>query len=141
MSDFQRDIEAKFEKFGRDVKNFFESVTAEADCDTSFYPAADLVDDESHVRIILDLPGMEKADLTISLKEQVLTVKGERVITYDPEQTVRRRERPAGTFSRSFPVPDDVSAADIKAKFTNGVLAIELPKSEVLRNAENIPID
>jgi len=38
-------------------------------------------------------------------------------------------------------VPEDVSSADIKARFRDGVLSIELPRSEVLRNAENIPID
>lgn len=141
MSDFQRDIEAQFEKFGREVKNFFESVTTETDCLTPFYPSADMVEDEDMVRIHLDLPGMDKGDVSISLKEQVLTVKGERLVTYNPESTVRRQERPTGNFSRSFPVPDDVSAADIKAKFKDGVLTIELPRSEVLRNPENIPID
>ena len=141
MNNFQKDIEAQFEKFGREVKNFFEKVTAETECTSAFYPSADIIEDENHVTIILDLPGMVKDDLKISLKESVLTVRGERLITYATDAKVRRQERAAGSFSRSFPVPEDVSSADIKARFRDGVLSIELPRSEVLRNAENIPID
>lgn len=141
MSDFQKDIEAQFEKFGREVKNFFEKVTAETECSGPFYPSADIVEDEAKVTIVMDLPGMSKDDIQISLKESVLTVRGERVITYSSDDKVRRQERAAGSFSRSFPVPEDVSSAEIKARFRDGVLSIELPRSEVLRNAENIPID
>lgn len=141
MSNINIDIGAQFEKFGREVKNFFENVTAETECSGPFYPSADIVEDENKVTIVIDLPGMSKDDIQISLKESVLTIRGERVITYPPDDKVRRQERAAGSFSRSFPVPEDVSSADIKARFRDGVLSIELPRSEVLRNAENIPID
>lgn len=141
MSNFNIDIEAQFEKFGREVKSFFDKVTAENECISPFYPSADIVEDDANVTIILDLPGMDKGDIQISLKESVLTVRGERLITYSSDAKVRRQERAGGSFSRSFPVPDDVSSADIKARFRDGVLSIELPRSEVLRNAENIPID
>jgi len=141
MNNFNIDIEAQFEKFGREVKSFFDKVTAETECISPFYPSADIIEDDANVTIILDLPGMDKGDIQISLKESVLTVRGERLITYSPDAKVRRQERAAGSFSRSFPVPDDVSSADIKARFRDGVLSIELPRSEVLRNAENIPID
>jgi HSP20 family protein len=141
MNTFQRDIEAQFEKFGREVKQFFDKLNLDSECTSPFYPAADMIEHDEHVHIIIDVPGMDKSDLHISLKDSVITIKGERLITYDASAKVRRQERAAGSFSRSFPVPEGTSASDIKARFNQGVLTIEVPRGEATGDSSNITIE
>lgn len=141
MSDFKKEIENQFEKIGKEIRDFVDKVSADIPAAAPFRPDADVVEHDDHVLILIDLPGMERSDITLSLKEQVLTVKGERQVSYPETADVKRQERGFGAFSRSFAVSDEISAAEIKARFNSGVLTIELPKSDVLRNAENIPID
>jgi len=141
MNNFQRDLEAQFEKFGREVKQFFDKLNTDNECTSAFYPAADMIAHESTVHILLDLPGMDKSDLQISLKDSVITVKGERLITYDVSAKVRRQERSSGSFSRSFPVPEGTSASDIKARFNQGVLTIEVPRGEAAGDSSTIIIE
>ena len=88
-------------------------------------PLADVYEDESEYTVAIDLPGIDRTSLDLSIDENRLTVKGTRPVT-DQEQ--HRRETPRGNFMRSFSVPAAVSQKDIKADYKDGVLLIHLPK-------------
>jgi HSP20 family protein len=94
-------------------------------------PVADIYDNEDHLVIKAELPGVDKKDIVVDVKEGVLTLKGER--SYDnevKEDKYYRKERTFGRFERSFTLPVNVEAEKIKADFKDGILKIEIPKPE-----------
>ncbi|HYP52556.1 MAG TPA: Hsp20/alpha crystallin family protein [Pyrinomonadaceae bacterium] len=93
-------------------------------------PAADVFEDESEYVIALDLPGVERAALGVNLDEDRLTISGERRAGAEAPEgaNVRRAERPAGRFARSFTLPTLVDRERITADYKDGVLVVRLPK-------------
>lgn len=99
--------------------------------DAGFLPPCDIVEEKDHVLVRLDLPGLRKDDVNVTLQEGVLTVKGERKPdTPSKDATVYLRERASGSFTRTIDMPVRVEASKIDARFRDGVLEIRLPKSE-----------
>ncbi len=97
-------------------------------------PAVDLYEKDDHYMIKAELPGVDKNNVKIDLKDRLLTLSGER--TYDNEvneENYYRRERSYGKFQRAFTLPADVDSDKIKAEFKDGVLQIEIPKPEEKR--------
>lgn len=141
MSEFTVDIERQLNRLGRDLQQFVERIMPIVDENQDFTPACDVVEDDESFMIYIDLPGMGKDEIGIALKENVLTVKGERDTELEEGKRFSRRERRHGAFSRSFALPEDVNTAEVKARFRDGVLEITMPKSDVLKNATSIPID
>jgi HSP20 family protein len=88
-------------------------------------PAADIYESEADYQIALDLPGINRSALEISIDDDHLLIKGARLIE-TPSQ--RRRERPRGKFVRSFSLPGTVNRDEISADYKDGVLQIHLPK-------------
>jgi len=140
MRDIRQDLEARFDQLGKDVKQFIDRITPDSEC-TSFYPDVDHVEDDHAIRIYIDLPGMDKNDIQLSIKDNVLTVKGERLILYPESIKKHRLERSKGMFTRSFPVASAINITDIKAKFKDGVLSIEIPRMESTLESDQIIID
>jgi HSP20 family protein len=94
-------------------------------------PKVDLYEKDDNFVIKAELPGVDKKDITIDLKDRVLTLSGER--SYDnevEEENYYRRERSYGKFQRAFTLPADVDSDKIKAEFKDGVLQVEVPKPE-----------
>jgi|SRR5215211_1042449 len=94
-------------------------------------PPMDLVETEDHLVLRADLPGLDRDDVNIEVKDGVLTVSGER----KAEQQERtdgyvRVERAFGSFSRSLTLPENVTADQISADFDKGVLEVRIPKPE-----------
>jgi HSP20 family protein len=97
----------------------------------TWYPAVDMFDDDDKIVIKAELPGMDKKDISVDIENRVLTLSGER--NYDnevKEENYYRRERATGKFKRSFHLPADLDADQIKADFKDGVLKVEIPKPE-----------
>ena len=97
-------------------------------------PAVDLYEKDDHYMIKAELPGVDKNNVKIDLKDRLLTLSGER--TYENEvneENYYRRERSYGKFQRAFTLPADVDSDKIKAEFKDGVLQIEIPKPEEKR--------
>ena len=93
----------------------------------------DVREHDNHYEVIIDLPGFKKDEITIELKEGNLTVtaaKGMDKDEKDKEGTLIRQERYSGMMQRSFYVGENVKHEEIKAKFENGVLTLEIPKEE-----------
>jgi HSP20 family protein len=96
-----------------------------------FLPDCDIVEEKEHLLIRLDLPGLRKEDVNVTLQEGVLTIKGERKTeAASKEATWYLRERDAGSFTRTIDLPVAVNAGKIDAHFRDGVLEITLPKTE-----------
>ena len=82
-------------------------------------------------RIQVELPGLSKEDVQITLENSVLRLSGERKFEKDTKkENYHRIERTYGTFSRSFALPTQVSSDKVEAKFEDGVLSIVVPKAE-----------
>ena len=93
--------------------------------------AVDLYEKDDHFVIKAELPGVDKKDITIDLKDRVLTLSGERSYENEvKEENYYRRERSHGKFQRAFTLPADVDSDKIKAEFRDGLLKIEVPKPE-----------
>lgn len=97
----------------------------------SWHPVVDVFEDEDNLVIKAELPGMDKKDIEIDVKDRVLSLKGER--SYDnevKEDKYYRRERLFGNFMRSFTLPSNVDPEKISADYKEGVLSITVPKPE-----------
>ena len=94
-------------------------------------PPMDLVETDDHLVLRADLPGLEGDDVSIEVKDGVLTVSGERRAEHDEKTDgYYRVERAFGGFSRSMSLPEHVDADRISASFDKGVLEIRIPKPE-----------
>jgi len=94
-------------------------------------PAVDLYEKDDYFVIKAELPGVDKKDISIDLKDRVLTLSGERLYENEAkEENYYRRERSYGKFQRAFTLPADVDSDRINAKFKDGLLRIEVPKPE-----------
>ncbi len=94
-------------------------------------PSVDIYETEEGIVIKAELPGVNKEDVSVEVKNNILTLKGERFVDKEiDEDKYYRRERCFGTFHRTFTLQDTVLPDKIKAKFRNGVLEIEVPKPE-----------
>ena len=92
-------------------------------------PAVDLVEREGQLVLRADLPGMDRDEIDVQVKDGVLTVSGER--KYENEnkgEGFYRVERSFGRFSRSLRLPRGVDASAVSASFDRGVLEVTVPK-------------
>jgi HSP20 family protein len=94
-------------------------------------PPMDLVEADDHLVLRADLPGLERDDVEIEIKDGVLTVSGERKSEQeDKADGFYRVERAYGSFSRSVSLPDGIDPDQVHAEFKNGVLEVRIPKPE-----------
>jgi HSP20 family protein len=94
-------------------------------------PPMDLTEAEGEYVIRADLPGLSEEDVEIQVKDDVLTISGERKSEHhDSSEGFYRVERAFGRFSRSLDLPAGVNAASVTAEFENGVLEVRVPKPE-----------
>jgi HSP20 family protein len=95
----------------------------------SFVPAVDIYEDKDKLVLKLEVPGIEEKDLDVQVENNTLTVKGERKFEKDEkEENFHRIERSYGSLYRSFTLPTTVEAGKVTAKYTAGVLRLELKK-------------
>ncbi|HKS26232.1 MAG TPA: Hsp20/alpha crystallin family protein [Pyrinomonadaceae bacterium] len=91
-------------------------------------PAADVYNRDEEYLIVIDLPGVSREALDISLNNDRLVIRGERVTDTEQQQQART-ERPFGTFLRKFgPLPPTVDQKSVSAEYKDGVLRVRLPK-------------
>ncbi|MDT5157331.1 MAG: hypothetical protein QOH51_1688 [Acidobacteriota bacterium] len=90
-------------------------------------PAADVYEDEREYLLVLDLPGINREGLDVSLDDGRLAIRGERTAAAEGLHA-RRTERPQGRFVRTFSLPDAVDRGAITADYKDGVLLLHLPK-------------
>ena len=98
--------------------------------DTTWSPSIEVIDAKNDVRVLAEIPGLNKEDIHVSVDGNLLTVKGEKKQAADKENGVVRSERVYGNFYRALTLPKTVDAGNIKATYQNGVLELTLPKIE-----------
>lgn len=115
--------------FSHLIDQFFnESVGRSGGSAYAFIPKTDIIEGEKAFEIHMAVPGMSKEDFTIDLKDNQLTVSGERKTA--KELKYRSIETQYGTFKRQFVLPENVNGERIEAKYNNGILELIVPKDE-----------
>ena len=123
MDDSMDDFESEFfgrknPLYGKHAKNMMKT---------------DVKETENGYEVAVDLPGFKKDEISLELKDGYLTITASKGLDKDEEDKkgrMIRQERYAGAMSRSFYVGDGITEEDVKAKFENGVLMLDIPKKE-----------
>jgi HSP20 family protein len=111
--------------FGEDFNRLEESNL------TTWAPAIDILETEHELIVRADLPDVDPKDLDIRVKNNILTIRGERKFEKQVnEKNYLRVERAYGSFARSFSLANTVNSEAIKADYLNGVLTLAIPKRE-----------
>ena len=96
-------------------------------------PALDVVEKGDAYIVVAELPGVNQSKVELSFEQNVLTIRGERGSTFDPEKDGELRvyaaERVSGTFERSIRLPEFVDSDKISAELRDGLLTIIVPKA------------
>lgn len=128
---FQQQFNEKFNRFFSDVqKEFYSQKTLQVD--------ANIVSLADKYIIEIELPGVKKEDIRITLEDEHLTVQGKKQRkSYENEKLIQV-ERQQGDFKRMFKINEDIDAQNIKAKFEEGLLYITLQKVQAEKEKETI---
>jgi len=93
-------------------------------------PAVNVYQDKDQFTIVVELPGLKKEEIEISLHDDTLTIAGERKREDESSAQEFLTERLYGKFQRSLTLPTAVDAEKVKASYENGLLQVVLPKAE-----------
>jgi HSP20 family protein len=94
-------------------------------------PSVDIYENKDQIVLEAELPGMKQENFDLSVEKNVITLRGERKFEKtDETDNYHRVERSYGSFTRSFTLPQTVSAEGATAEYNNGVLRVTLPKRE-----------
>lgn len=100
-------------------------------CDCDWTPRVDIAETDKAFVIKAEVPEVKKEDVSITVESGVLTIRGERKQEQEEKgKTFHRVERCYGEFTRTFSLPDNVDETNIKAVFKDGMLSLEIPKTE-----------
>jgi HSP20 family protein len=122
----QRDISRMFD-------SFFRGGLPEDDAlvPSEWIPAVDIAEHENEYSVKLELPGVSKEDVKITMQNNVLSVRGEKKQEKESKgSSFHRVERSYGAFRRNFTLPSTVKSDRIDASYADGILTISLPKAE-----------
>src|SRR5438477_11466441 len=100
---------------------------------TGWSPALDLYQNNDNVVAVIELPGMRKEEIEISLHDGTLTISGERKRESSNGEKAERSERYVGTFRRSIALPTRVDASKVTATYRDGIRTETLPKAEEVK--------
>lgn len=134
MATLIRPVSGDADRFRREMDSLFQSfLQAEASSSSSpvWSPRADIVETEDVYHVDLDLPGVDRDSLELTLDDGVLKINGERSLREEHRDgRFHRVERSYGRFSRSFRLGPDVDSDTVEASFDDGVLHVSVRKAE-----------
>jgi HSP20 family protein len=120
---------AELDRLQRQMNQLFDSTSGRYR--VSDFPAINLEGNDEKVHVTAEVPGIDPANLDLSVTGNTLTIKGERADLDQQEGDVLyRQERPVGRFMRTIRLPYEVDNSGIEARYEHGVLHITLPRSE-----------
>lgn len=112
--------------------NFGKSIREEV----LHFPPANIIEKNDFYQIELAAPGLEKIDFIVKLDDRILTISTEKKQEVKSEnEKIIRKEFSNRSFKRSFTIDEKIDAANITARYENGILKLELPKKEEVKNA------
>jgi len=122
----QREINRMFDSFFRGGLAGDDTFVA-----SDWTPAVDIAEHENEYSVKLELPGVSKDDVKITMQNNILSVRGEKKKEKETKgSNFHRVERSYGAFQRNFTLPSTVKADRIDASYADGILTILLPKAE-----------
>jgi len=149
----KRDVANPFSALKAEVDNLFDSFIGGLPAFSGMFgssggggfaltPHMDVTETDKEIVVEAELPGIDEKDVSLSLQDGVLTIRGEKKHERDEEkENYRMMERRYGSFQRSVQLPDTVDEDKIEATFNNGVLRVSLPKRpEAIGKQRKIPI-
>ena len=108
---------------------------------TAFVPNVNTREGEFAYHVEVDLPGVKKEDIKVDVKDNALTISGERKFKNETkEDDYYKIESSYGKFSRTFTLPDDADIENIEASSTDGVLEVVIPKLKKEDNTKTIEV-
>ena len=108
---------------------------------THWSPSVDVFETEQAFVLTAELPGVERKQIDLQVKDHTLFVKGQRNAGGEVSQQVYHRlERPSGVFERRFSLPGDIDADQIRATLHEGVLTVTLPKKQQQPRARRVEV-
>ena len=120
----QREINRMFD-------NFFRGIQEEDSSFSAWTPAVDIAEHDDAYLVKVELPGVSKDDVKITLESNILTIRGEKKQEKETKkENYHRMERSYGSFQRSFTLPSTVKSDKIDAVYKDGILTVTLPKEE-----------
>jgi HSP20 family protein len=123
MTSFRKEMDRLFERF-------LEPTWMELPTLGEWSPKVDVTETKDTMTVKAELPGVEQADIGLSLRDNVLTIKGEKhEETEEKDKRYHRVERAYGAFVRALRLPADVDGSKASATFKDGVLTIIMPKA------------
>jgi HSP20 family protein len=126
-----REVDSLQSEMNRVFDAFFGAGNGTATRARRWVPAMDLLEEGENLVLRADLPGLTHDDVSIEIKDGVLTVSGERKAEHEEKvDGFYRVERAYGGFSRSLTLPDGIDTEKVSAEFENGVLEVTVPKPE-----------
>jgi HSP20 family protein len=138
MAPFGRD---PFSSFRREMDRLFEDFLAPAESRSfagagmATWPSLDVRETDQAYMVTAELPGLEQKDIELNLRDNVLTISGEkRQEKSDGDNGRSYVERTYGRFERVVPLGSDVDADRVEATFKNGILTVTVPKSAQARD-------
>ncbi len=114
------------------MNRIFDDLDVDEDSSVvNWSPRVEITELEDRFEVNAELPGMSRDDIKIELKDNILSISGEKSAEREKkDRKLHICERIYGSFNRSFRIPSHVKGDEIKAGFKNGVLTISLPKEE-----------
>lgn len=104
-------------------------------------PSVDIYEKDNEMVVHAELPGVKKDDISLDLKENVLSIRGKRESEEEiDEDGYYRKERRFGSFQRSIPLAESIDPEQVKASFKDGVLEVRVPRSQT-KEMRRISID
>jgi len=124
-----RDMVSLRDDFDRLFESFFGTNLIEKEGFWS--PILDIEENNGNIVVKAELPGMKKEDIKVTVKDNMLSVSGERKQEKETKDKMYHRiERCYGKFNRTVMLPSEVDADKVKAAYKDGILNITLPKPE-----------
>ena len=108
----------------RELKRFFQGTNTQKS-----FPEVNIYESKDKYMVLAKLPGVDKKDIQISIKDNALKLSGE-IKNKDNNKTYYLNERICGNFKRNFMFDEKIDTEKVFAEFKNGILTIDLPKSE-----------
>lgn len=138
-------VQNELSKIMRNFHGWFEPLnfTAEHFENLAITPILDIIDEKDNVKIKVEMPGLEKEDVKVSITDELLVVEGEKVLSeQDKDKNYRRREINWGHYKRNIVLPNSVNMENAKVLFKNGVLLIDIPKkAESVKQSRTLEVE
>lgn len=136
------DLFEPFMELQQEVDKLFSDFMKPLRSDFEFLPRVDAYETDDKVVLEIEVPGVKKEELKITVEDGVLKVCGEKKTERDEKgRNYRIVERSFGRFERAFVIPDYVDEKNIVAKYNDGVLTLEMPKKKEEKPTLEIKIE